>query len=75
MANTPEPLPDHLVLLALGLCLLLTFALAYHVRPSPWYFEQPAPGQTPASVVESLDRGESSPVVAFGAGFRVGTQG
>ena len=62
MTGTPEPLPDHLVLLALALCLILTFVLAYQVRPSSWYFERrPAPDRPPASVVESLGRGESSP--------------
>ncbi|KKZ12923.1 MAG: hypothetical protein TQ37_04970 [Candidatus Synechococcus spongiarum 15L] len=76
MTDTPEPLPDHLVLLALGLCLILTFALVYHVRPSSWYFErQPTPDPTPASVVQFLGRGESSPDIAFGAGFMVGTEG
>ncbi len=45
MGNSPEPLPDHLVLLALLLCLVLTFALVYQFRPSPWYFDQqPTPG-------------------------------
>ena len=76
MTGAPEPLPDHLVLLALGLCLTLTFALVYHARPSSWYFErQPTPGHTRASVVKSLDRGESSPDIGFGAGFAVRTEG
>ena len=75
MTSTPEPLPDHLVLLALALCLTLTFALAYQVRPRSWYFErQPTPGQ-PASVVEVLDGGQSSQVIAFAAGFMVRTGG
>ncbi|MXW40283.1 MAG: hypothetical protein F4Z75_03860 [Synechococcus sp. SB0668_bin_15] len=74
MTGAPEPLPDHLVLLALGLCLIFTFALAYQVRPSSWYFErQPTPDHPPASVVKSLGRGESSPVFAFAAGFTVRT--
>lgn len=48
MTGTPEPLPDHLVLLALASCLALTFALAYQVRPRSWYFEpQPTPGPRP----------------------------
>ena len=76
MTSTPEPLPDHLVLLALALCLTLTFALAYQVRPRSWYFErQPTPGQPPASVVEVLDGGQSSQVIAFAAGFMVRTGG
>ena len=76
MTDTPEPLPDHLVLLALALCLLLTFVLVYQVRPSAWYFEQqPTPGQTSVSVAEPLDGAESSPDIAFGAGATVGTRG
>ena len=76
MTGTPEPLPDHLVLLALVLCLILTFALAYQVRPSSWYFErQLTPDHPPASVVESMGRGESSPVPAFATGFTVRTEG
>ena len=76
MTGTPEPLPDHLVLLALALCLIFTFVLAYQVRPSSWYFERrPAPARPPASVVESLGRGESSPHPDFDAGFTVRTGG
>ena len=76
MTDAPEPLPDHLVLLALGFCLILTFALVYQVRPSSWYFErQSAPDQPPAAVVESFGRGESSPHPGFGTGFRAGTGG
>lgn len=59
MTDTPpEPFPDRVVLLALTLCLVLTFALAYQVRPNSWYFErQPTPGQTLASVMEPLAGG------------------
>ena len=76
MTDTPEPLPDHLVLLAIALCLVLTFALAYQVRPSSWYFErQPMSDPAPASVVVGMGRGQSSPRLDFGAGFTVRTGG
>ena len=63
MTDAPdEPLPDHLVLLALALCLVFTFALAYQVRPSSWYFERhPTPDLPPASVVEGRGQGSVFP--------------
>ena len=76
MTGAPEPLPDHVVLLAIALCLILSFALIYQVRPSSWYFErQPTPDNFPASVVKSLGRGESSPHLDFETGFMARTGG
>ena len=42
-----DPLPGHLLLLAMVACLGLTFSLVYRLRPkSDWYFEQrPGPMQ------------------------------
>ena len=75
MTGTPEPLPDHLVLLALALCLILTFALAYQVRPSSWYFErQPTSDYTSSSVLEPKGSSGSSQSIAFGAESTVRTQ-
>ena len=76
MTGTPEPLPDRVVLLALALCLILTFVLVYRLRPSSWYFErQPTLPPAPTSVVETLRGGQSSQVIAFGTGFPAGTPG